>query len=427
MSNKVGFWTVFTIVVSAQIGSAVLFQPAYLAKYGLLSFGGLAIAAIGAVTLALMFSKLCAWFPHTGGPHIFAKEAFGKTASFFTGWTYWIVSWVSTTTVVLAAVGYISPIIGMTSPIAKIILSIFLIILITLLNFKGLKFAGKTEIFLWILKAIPLLIIPIAGLYFFNIKNFAISPSVEGLSAPQILSDTTLLILWGFVGLETATAAAGSVENACKTVPRAVISGTIFVAILYFLNTAGILGVIPGAKLAISNAPYTDAAQVIFGGNWYLAISIVSFIVLFSTLNAWVLTSGHIALGLAQDNLMPKIFSKTNKYDAPYWGLIVSCIGTSLLLLLNSSQSLAGQIEALVKVSTTAFLFVYAICCAAFFKILIRSRKNTKEIIFPLIYGLIALIFCAWLIAKAPTNELLIACLFTLSGLPVYLKFRNKK
>lgn len=427
-NNKIGFWTVFTIVVSAQIGSAVLMQPAYLAKYGLLSFAGLAIATIGAITLALMFSKLCTWIPKTGGPHAFVKEAFGKSAAFFTGWTYWVVSWVSSTTVVLSAVGYIMPIIGIkNTPIIQLLLGIIIIFIITAINFRGLKFAGNTEIILWILKAIPLLIVPIAGLYFFNIDNFSISPEIATLGTPKILSSTTLLLLWGFVGLETATAAAGSVENAPKTVPRAVIFGTIFVALLYVINSTGIMGIIPGTQLANSVAPYTDAAQFIFGGNWYLIISFISFVILFSTLNAWVLTSGQIALGLAQDNLMPPIFAKKNKFDAPIWGLALSCLGTIALLILTANESLADQVLSIVKISTTAFLLVYAICCLAFFKLLFKKKEIFKNILYPIFYGSLALIFCLWMIYKAELNELLIASLFTISGVPFYLYYKIKK
>lgn len=431
MSNKVGFWTVFTIVVSAQIGSAVLAQPAYLAKYGLLSIAGLAIVAFGAMALALMFSKLSFWVPKTGGPHAFAQEAFGTTISFFTGWTYWIVSWVSSTTVVLAAVGYICPIIGVCNPIARMAIAILIIFLVTAINFRGIKFAGHAEIFLWLLKAIPLILIPIAALFFFDIKNFSISPEVSQLSTTAILGAAALKFLWGFVGLETATAAAGSVENASKTIPKAVILGTTFVALLYLLNTVGILGIIPGSKLALSPAPYTDAAQTIFGGSWYIAISIISFIILFGTLNAWVLTSGQISLGLSEDGLMPKIFGKKNKYDAPYWGLIFSFIGTGLLLLLTANSNPEAHIKTLekfVSFSTVAFALVYTVCCLAFFKILFKKKDQVKSIIAPLFYGSASLVFCIWLIYNGSSlSDLLIACLFTLSGLPFYLKFGRKK
>jgi APA family basic amino acid/polyamine antiporter len=200
-----------------------------------------------------------------------------------------------------------------------------------------------------------------------------------------------------------------------------------FVALLYVINSVGIMGIIPGAQLANSVAPYADAAQFIFGGNLYLVISFISFIVLFGTLNAWVLTSGQIALGLAQDNLMPAIFAKKNKFDAPIWGLALSCLGTIALLILTASESLADQVVSIVKISTTAFLLVYAICCLAFFKLLFKKKEDFSKIIYPLLYGSLALIFCSWMIYKAELNELLIASLFTLSGVPFYLYYKIKK
>lgn len=107
----------------------------------------------------------------------------------------------------------------------------------------------------------------------------------------------------GFIGLESATTPAGAVENPSKTIPRAIVLGTLTVALIYILNSLGIMGVVPSTQLMNSHAPYVDAAQVIFGGNWHLLISLLASIVCIGTLNAWMLTSSQIAFGLAQDGL----------------------------------------------------------------------------------------------------------------------------
>ena len=107
--------------------------------------------------------------------------------------------------------------------------------------------------------------------------------------------------------------------------------GTLCVAILYLINSIGIIGLIPREDLIHSNAPYVDATQIIFSGQWHLLISLLASIICIGTLNAWVLISGQIALGLAQDGLMPSFFAKKNKNGAPIWSLFVSCIGILLL------------------------------------------------------------------------------------------------
>src|SRR5580704_3865971 len=106
MSQKIGFWAVFALVAGSQIGSGVFMQPASLAPFGLYGLFGWLISGAGAIALALVFAWLCANFPKTGGPCVYMQEAFGPVVGYFTGWTYWVISWVSTTVLFVAAVGY---------------------------------------------------------------------------------------------------------------------------------------------------------------------------------------------------------------------------------------------------------------------------------------------------------------------------------
>lgn len=422
MSRKMGFWSVFALVTGSQIGSGVFMLPANLAPYGLYSLLGWIASGLGAIMLSLVFATLCSWFPKTGGPHVYVKEAFGPSASFFTGWTYWIISWVSSTVLVIGSIGYLMPVLGINSPSIKLALELGLLFIITALNFRGVTAAGHAEFVLTALKIIPLMIVPLVALFYFNIDNFSVSEAVSQLTISQILSRVTLLTLWGFIGLESATTPAESVENPSVTIPRAVVLGTISVALLYVFNSIGIMGVIPGSELTGSVAPYADAVRSIFGGNWHLAISVIASIICIGTLNAWMMTSGQIALGLAQDGLIPAYFARKNKYDAPFWGLMVSSLGIVPLLILTSNKSLASQILTIIDFSVTAFLFIYIICCLAFLKILLEKKESFIKMVPLLLYGIIGLGFCCWVIYETSLSTIAIAALFVLSGIPFYLR-----
>lgn len=419
MSRKIGFWAVFALVVGSQVGSGIFMLPINLAPYGALSLLGWGISGLGAVLLALVFGQLCSWFPKTGGPHVYVKEAFGKSASFFTGWTYWLISWISTPIVIVTSVGYLTPFTGTQTPFVQLTLEISLLVLITLLNLRGVKAAGRAEFFLTLLKIIPLFIMPVAAFFFFNKDNIIVDPHIiqnRGLSS--VLSAVSLLTLWGFVGVESATTPAGSVENPSRTIPRAIILGTVCVAVLYFVNSLGIMGAIPGTVLATSKAPYADLTRVVFGGSWHLGISLIASIVCIGTLNAWILFSGQIALGLAQDNLLPKVFSIKNKNEAPVFSLLISSLGSLILLLLTFQENFAHQMNVLIDFSVISFLFVYAISCMAFLKILLGKKERKYGWVF---CGVIALLFCLWVIYETPFMTLVIASCFTLSGVPLYI------
>ncbi|OIO59324.1 MAG: amino acid permease [Verrucomicrobia bacterium CG_4_9_14_3_um_filter_43_20] len=423
--NKIGFWAVFALVTGSQIGTGVFMLPASLAPYGGYSLAGWVISGCGAVVLALVFGLLCARFPQTGGPHVYVSQAFGPVAAFFTGWTYWVISWVSTTAVVVTAIGSLSPFLGGLSSTYYLLLEIVLLFTITVLNLKGVKTAGGAEIFLTLLKFVPLLIIPLAALAFFDAGNMVVEPQVASLPMSTLLGQVALLTLWGFIGVESATAPAGAVENASKTIPRAIIMGTICVALLYLINSVGIMGLIPGGELVHSKAPYVDAVQRMFGGNWHFGIAIIASIVCIGTLNAWMLTSGQIVLGLAQDGLMPKFFGKRNENDAPVVGIIVSCLGITPLLVLTANESIAQQVTAIIDFSVTAFLFVYLACAVALLRVLFRERG--KYFLLQVFLGSVAVSYCGWVIYETSVKTLLIASFFVVSGVPVYLMWYKRR
>lgn len=425
MSSKLGFWSVFALVTGSQIGSGVFILPANLAPFGLISLLGWIVSGIGAVMLALVFAKLCARFPRTGGPHAFVEELFGRDASFFTGWTYWVISWVSTTAVISASIGYLVPIIGCHSPYIHLLLELLLLFIITAVNFRGVTTAGNVEFFLTVLKVIPLVLVPVCALFFFDLNNFAPVNISASLSTTQMVSQVALLTLWGFIGVETATTPAEAVQNPSKIIPRAVIFGTICVAALYFVNSLGILGVVPHAVLEVSKAPYSDATHLIFGGSWHLVISLIASIVCVGTLNAWMLTSGQIALGISQDGLLPSFFGRQNRFGAPSVAILISCVGIVPILFLTLNENLAQQVNVIIDISVTAFLFVYVMCCLAYLKLLLKEPAQARKRDW--LVGILALSFCGWVIAATSIKVLTIASLFVLSGLPIYLIRHQKK
>ncbi|MGI4775794.1 MAG: amino acid permease [Janthinobacterium lividum] len=425
MSSKIGFWSVFALVTSSQIGTGVFMLPASLASFGKFGLIGWIISGGGAISLALIFAKLCSEFPRTGGPHVYVHKAFGPTFAFFVGWTYWLISWVSTTAVVITSVTYLAPFISNQDNTTYLALEIILLLIVTGLNLRGIKAAGSVEILLTLLKFTPLLLLSIVSLYYFDSNNIVVAQDVSALPTQQILGRVTLLTLWGFIGLESATTPASSVKDAHKTIPRAIIFGTISVALLYFINSVALMGLIPAKSLALSKAPYVDAAGIIFGGNWHLLISFVAAIICVGTLNAWIIASSQIALGLAEDGLMPKIFAKKNKRNAPSFSIITSCVGIVPLLILTSATNISQQITTIINFSVVAFLFVYLSCCFAFLKLIRTTSGRSKSAYY--MYSIVAISFCLWVVSETSLTTLMVASLFVCSGLPLYLFWYRKQ
>ncbi|WCR59205.1 MAG: Arginine/agmatine antiporter [Wolbachia endosymbiont of Ctenocephalides felis wCfeF] len=421
MSNKIGFLAVLALVISSQIGSGIFMLPISLAPYGAYSLISWVISGFGAISFALVFALLCAKFPETGGPHVYVKHTFGSTAAFFVGWTYWASSWVGSTAVTVASIGYLAPLFHNDMQNIRLLLEITLILAIMLINLRGITTVGHVELILMIIKITILFAIPIATLFFFDRNNFFVSEEVSNLTISQIFARSSLLTLWCFIGLETVTASAESVKDPSKTIPRAIVLGTFSVAIIYFINSLAIMGLINGNHLANSKAPYVDAIKIVLPGSWYLIVSIIAFIVSTSSLNAWFLADGQVALGLAKDKLMPRLFAKRNKHDAPFCGMIINTLGILVLLVLTSNKNFAEQVTSIIDVSVVSYLFVYLACSFAFLKITVQEKTYCK-----LFIGSVAVLFCCWIIYETPISTLLMSGLFPLSSALIYLLWYRK-
>lgn len=426
MSKKMmGFWSVFAIVFGSQIGSGIFMLPSVLAPYGMFGIYGWCVAGCGAILLALVFSELCSRFPQTGGPHIYVKEGFGVLPAFFVGWAYWLVSWVSTSVVIVSAVAYLDPFLDNPSPGTNLVMEICLLTVVTAINCKSVKLSGQLEFALTILKFIPFVVVPIVLLQSFDSSCITLSEDFALLPARELVSIVTILCFWGFIGLECATTPAGAVKNPGKTIPRAIISGTCAVAIVYFVNNAAVMGVVPETVLAKSSAPFVEAIRIVAGKNVSLLLSAVASIVCIGTLNAWVLTSAQISLGLAQDKLLPAFFAKTNDEDSPYVSVLISSIGLVLILILTKQENFANQISYIINFSVIVFLIVYIVCCAVYLKIMFIEKNILK-----IMLGIISIGFCVMAIFDSPVRATLDSSVFFVSGclvLPFAPFFRSNK
>lgn len=419
LQKKMGFWNVTSLVAGSQIGTGIFLIPASMALFGAVGLCSWLITAFGAMMLAMVFAHLSSKIPKAGGPHTFIEHSFGKSLGFFSAWTYWVISWMSTPMVVISIVSYLSPLtvalFGPLHPISNLILEITILLSITSLNLSGASSAGRVDFFFSILKLIPLFLVPLAGLFFFNTSHFTpFNPTTD--STISVLNAAALLTLWGFIGVESATTTADSVENPQKTIPRAIIVGTMIVAIIYIFSSTVIMGVVPPDALAVSKAPFADAAEIIFGAGWSLVISLLAAIVCLGTLNAWILTSGQIALGAASDGHLPKFFSIKNRFGAPKWGLIVSSFGMIPVLIATMNQDLIQQINLIIDVSVTSFLLIYVLSVLSHLK-LCASEKNQKG----LLIGSLALSYCCWALYSSGIIMVAFALLIPMTGLPFYL------
>jgi basic amino acid/polyamine antiporter, APA family len=216
-----------------------------------------------------------------------------------------------------------------------------------------------------------------------------------------------------------------------RTLPRATIYGTLAATLLYLIATISIFGMIPAHKLATSNSPFADAANIIFGGSWGgKAIALVAMISTFGALNGWTLLQGRVPLAAAEDGLFPRRFARVNgRSGTPVFGLVVSSLLVTVLLLLYLRSSLVNTFYNLILLATLTTLVPYAYSAAAELYLLFKERElfSGTRLARDAVIALLAFAYSAWAIWGAGEKTIAWGFMLLLGGIPVFiwLKWRQ--
>jgi APA family basic amino acid/polyamine antiporter len=428
LKRTMGLWMATALVVGNMIGSGVFMLPATLAgAAGPISLLGWVFTGAGAMLLALVFANLGRALPRTGGPYAFARRAFGDFIGFQTAWGYWIAVWAGNAAIAVAFVGYLTvfwPATG-TNELLGAGVAIALIWLLTFVNALGARESGMVQVATTILKFVPLAAIGLIGLFFIDGGNYEpFSPNGASIS---LLSTTAALTMWAFIGLESATVPAEEVDDPERTIPRATILGTGITTVLYIVATVAIMGIIPAATLAESTSPFADAAGVAFGGGWDKVIALVALVSTFGALNGWIMLQGRVPLAAAEDGMFPAAFARVHgKRRTPVFGLVVSSVLVSALLLMNYTKGLAEAFEFVILLATLTTLVPYAYSAAAqvYLWVVERERFQPRRLVRDTIIATLAFAYSVWAIAGAGDDIVTKGFVLMLLGVPVYVAMR---
>ena len=419
-ARTIGFWTAVALVMGNMIGSGVFLLPASLAPYGGIGLVGWLLSTAGAVLLALVFARLARFNPATGGPYAYTRRAFGDLPGFLVAWGYWISVWCANAALSVAFVGYLDPFIPgiVRNPVSAAALAVGTLWLLTAVNVRGVRTAGRVQVVTTAIKILPLALIGLAGLFFLDRSHFAIAQTDPRAFARGVTATATLT-LWAFLGLECATIPAGAIRNPERTIPRATIVGTLLAGIIYIVSTIGVLGVLPPATLGQTTAPYAEAARALAGDRAAAVIALGAAISCFGALNGWILIVGQLPMAVAQDSLFPRIFGRLSARGTPVAGLVIGGILATSLISMNYTRGLVELFTFIILLATLSTLVPYAFCSLAGFMTdqeAERPRAPGASIVAALAFA-----YSLWAIGGAGAEVVYWGFLLLIAGLPVYV------
>lgn len=426
-TKKLGLFMLIALVTGNMIGAGIFLLPASLAGIGSIGLLAWIITTCGALLLAATFAKLSRSIPKTGGPYAYTRQAFGDFIGFQTAFNYWVTLWTGISAVCVATIGYLQLFIpALKNPMLGAISAIALIWGITFINMAGIRKAGALQLVSTVLKLIPLLVVILFGLPFFHWHNLSHAFNLTGHSTVHALSMGASLTLWAFIGLEAATVPAGSVDNPRRNIPLATMIGVIIVALVYILSATTIMGMIPLQTLAHTNAPFADAAAIIFGPIGRTIIGIGAIISCVGALNGWTLLQGQISMAMSADGLFPRLFAKKNAKGVPAQGMIFTSLLISILLSLTADRNLIHQFNTIILMSTLASLIPYFYTACAAILLYKKHCQTMRSLITHLTIAIFAGIYCFWAILGTGHRILTDGAIILLLSVPLYTWVRYK-
>jgi APA family basic amino acid/polyamine antiporter len=421
--RRLGLPTATALVVGSVIGTGVFALPSALAGFGPISLVAFGLVTVGAVALAWTFGALNRRVPGSGGPYLYAREAFGDFAGFVNAWSYWITAWAGNAAIVVAWVGYVE--VFWNTAHAKgwsILIALVGLWLPAAINLAGIRSLAVVQVATTVLKFVPLLFMATVGLLFIKSANFG-EFNASGGSALGAISAAAAIALFAYIGIETASVAAGRVVDPSRNVSRATVLGTLACAAVYILGTVAVFGTVSHDALVASTAPFTDSANAIFGGEWAgKTVAVAAIVSGFGALVGWTLIVGEMPQAAARDRLFPAQFARESRRGVPGYGIVAGTVLASALTVVSyTSFAKVFTTVVLLSVLTAVIPYLFSAAAQVYWLFTEGRRVRAGHLLRDLVVAGTALLFGFWALAGSGYQAAYYGLFCLLLGLPVYI------
>jgi APA family basic amino acid/polyamine antiporter len=255
---------------------------------------------------------------------------------------------------------------------------------------------GSIQVVTTILKFFALLFMSTVGLFFISGANY--TPwNLSGTSAISAIGSGMAIALFSYIGVETASVAAGKVRDPDRNVPRATILGTLATAVVYMLSLIAIFGILTNSEIVSSSAPFSTAADSIFGGSW--AGDVMAVLVIISglgALNGWTMICAEMPLAAANDGLFPERFKRLSSAGVPAFGIVASTTLASIAMIVNylgSSGATAFTTLVLMTGITAAIPYLFSALAQLKWRWRDHRELQTPHFVRDVVVAVVAIVF----------------------------------
>jgi len=421
------------LIVGEVIAVGIFLTPAGMAKdlaspFWLLvvwlTMGGMALCG------ALCYGELSARYPEAGGGYVYLREAYGPAVAFMYGWMAFLVMDPGLTA--LLAVGlatYMGYILKLSALGVKGV-AIATIILVALINIRGVKLGAGTVRTITFLKLGLLAFVFLWGVGFQlgDWSNFTPFVARSATSTPLIgaLAGGMMGAFFSFAGWWDLGKLAGEVNNPGRALPRALAYGVTIVTVVYVLTSFAFVYLVPLDQVTSGETFAAQAGEVLFGRAGGLIFSLVVVISVLGSITAIVLSAPRVYFAMARDGLfIPSVATLHKRYETPARAIALQALLASVLVV-------AGNFREIM----TYFMFVVVLFVALSVAALFKFRRDDSNGVrfltpgypFTPIVFLVMMAVTLFLLAADKPTPAFRGVLVVALGFPVYLfLFRSKR
>ena len=397
--RAVGTWGLAAGIVNITIGGGIFRLPS--AAAGALGPAAPLAYVVCAAAMALIvmcFAEAGSRVSLTGGLYAYVEVAFGPFVGFVTGATLWAGITVATAAVSsFFADAVVAAIPSLGAGAARTTALVVILAALGALNVLGVRGASRFNAVMTIAKLLPLVLLVVVGVSGVRRANLVWT------SAPAVgdVARASIVLIFAFLGIETALAPSGEVRDTARTVPRAIFIAMAIVALVYLAVQIVAQGLL-GPALAGQKTPLAEAAAVVLGPTGRMIILIGTIVSMFGYVSGMTLAGPRMLYALGRDGFLPSVVASIHpRYKTPYVAIVIQTI---LVIALAAS----GSFEKLVLIANGAVLVVYAACCAAVLELRRRGIRQDAEpfrVPFAAVVPVLAIAVIVWLLSSLSADE----------------------
>jgi len=277
-----------------------------------------------------MIGELSSALPAEGGFYAWVRRAMGDFWGFQEAWLSLVASVFDMAIYPTLFVLYLSrllPWFGVNN--RGVIVGLAVVIVCAALNIAGIRVVATTSIWLFFLLSAPFMfIVVLAPFKYGALANAATTPTTSHVD----IIGGLLIAMWNYMGWDNASTIAAEVKQPQRTYPRAMMAAVALVSLTYILPVAA-MAMTKLSPTAWETGSWADVAGLVGGPLLRIALVAGGMMSAFGMFNALVMSYSRLPLAMAQDGMLPAVFSKVTKLSgAPWVSILVLATGWALCL-----------------------------------------------------------------------------------------------